>query len=354
MKETLADKVVEIMANKIICPHCHRQNEVQKFCIFCGERLIDDEHFRLMEENPEPTCLNCGRLVLKGQIRCECGYEFKHIKCPNCQTANEYTSRFCISCGEKLWRSDVYLYKYDDSHFKRHLFEKHLPSKLRNISIAKRCSSSNFLKPVPGDSIEDRHIKSLQLMDSMVDGALNEIRSRWKVVSPRYCISCLGTVMPYERFCTKCGCAVGNTKRSKQLRGEKNTYVKPEFTIEDIKMAFFGLDHYLGSLAPAIGESQFEYRERLKWEFAENIIRKNNIKMTVPIQEKPAVQHFKFSEKSEPRKGGYCSFKCRHYREDIVDAQMGYVGDYTDNCWIEYYCDIGHSINEGSYCKDFK
>ena len=38
------------MVDKIICPRCNRENDIQNFCIFCGERLPDGEHV-----NPDPN-----------------------------------------------------------------------------------------------------------------------------------------------------------------------------------------------------------------------------------------------------------------------------------------------------------
>ena len=258
------------MVDKIMCPHCRKMNEIHKFCVYCGKELpISDEQIKLMTEKPEASCLNCGRPVNKGQTRCICGYQFSDIRCPECGTINEYTNRFCISCGEKLWRSDVYDYRYGESYFEYHLiFKEALPRKLRNISLFER--NYAFLKPINLIASYSNDLQSLRAFDLKADDALSEICSRWKVVSPKYCINCLGIINPNAWACPKCGYDFTNgKKRVEQLRSE-NSYSEPAFDFPNLKFTYISHDNHLGSLAPSIGESQFEYRERLKWEFGEH------------------------------------------------------------------------------------
>ncbi len=285
-----------MVLDKIMCPHCRKMNEMHKFCVFCGKQLIsDDDKIKLIKDNPDPYCLNCGRPVKRDQTKCDCGYEFRDIKCPECGEKNPYTNRFCISCGKKLWRSDVYEYEYSERLFEHHLiFDETLPSELHNISLFER-SLVGIAKYYPGD-IGDRvgnNEEKLQSEDLKSDKNLCEIRSRWEVVSPHYCINCLSIlkpemVKPHKCTCPKCGSIyLGDKNRVDYLRSEENKYVEPVFDKTDLKWTSKYSGFYLGSLAPSIGESQFEYRERLKWEFAENIYRKKNIKNTIDYINRP-------------------------------------------------------------------
>ena len=243
------------MVDEIRCPRCLKKNGIQKFCIYCGERLpIDEDQIRLMLEEPDASCLNCGRPVKRGQTRCDCGYEVRSVKCPECESMNEYANRFCTSCGEKLWRSDIFDYKYDKSHFERHLFRKGLPQRLRNTSVFKHYKSG-FLIPVPGDASYEGDLEKLQSLDSKSDDVLSEIGSRWKVVSPNYCISCLGIIRSDEYSCPKCGSDLGDKKRVEQLQSEKDSYAEPIFDTPEWKFTFNFREHYAGSFAPSIGES---------------------------------------------------------------------------------------------------
>ena len=330
------------MVDKVQCPHCRKYNKIHKFCTFCGKELpLDDDQIRLMTAKPEVRCLNCGRPVEENQTRCYCGFEFGDIKCPDCETKNPYTNRFCTSCGEKLWQSDVYDYKYDESHFKPHLFNK-LPRKLRNISVFQRYKS-NFKKPVPGEFRFNGSLIKLQ----KVDDALLDICSRWKVVSPDYCINCLGIIKPDEYSCPKCGFDLSDSKKTvEQLKNEKNNYVQPTFDFPDMKL----YDDYSSSFPPSIGESQFEYRERLKWEFVENNISKNNIKKALDIQNKIILDEKLKRPKRETEAGGYCGHSCRYFYEEYLDESGGLVADATGQ--VDYLCKLGYST--GGYCEYYE
>ena len=279
----------------------------------------------------------------------------RDIKCPECETKNKYINRFCTSCGEKLWRSDVYDYRYDKSHFEHRLFSKNLPQKLRNISVFERNKSQ--LKPAPGDTGYEKGggIKNLLSLDLKLKKSLSEINSRWKIVSPHYCINCLGIIKPHGYSCPKCGFDfTEDKKRAEYLQNTKNNYAEPVFDMVNLKFAFNFSDHYLGSLAPSIGESQLEYRERLKWEFAENTIVKNNIK-----KEMDRLRDFKPVTKPNPSRrksgnGGYCDLSCIHCCEEFLNSSGAIVGDFDDGGYFEYYCNLGHALSYGSFCKDYK
>lgn len=52
--------------------------------------------------------------------------------------------------------------------------------------------------------------------------------------------------------------------------------------------------------------------------------------------------------------GGYCSFNCAHYCEEFLDSYGAIVGDFDSTGYVEYYCNLGHSISHGSFCKDYE
>lgn len=269
------------MEDKIECPKCHKMNDINKFCIFCGEKLpITEERIKLMNDNPEPYCLNCGRSVEKGQAKCECGYGFVDITCPECNTENEYTNRFCTSCGNKLWKSDVYDYKYCTPIFENDLMKKLLPDSLRNTLFYKR--SKDNRGTTSADNIDkdiNWTIKKLESEDLNTDKHLYEICSRWKIVSPNNCINCLKI---HSKVCSCMTPFLTDEKRIESLKSGKNNYIEPVFDIKALKWTSKNKNEsYLRSLAPAIGESQFEYRERLKLEFMENINRKKQINESI-------------------------------------------------------------------------
>lgn len=356
------------MVDKVLCPHCHKFNDIHKFCVYCGKKLpLDDDQIRLMTAKPKVRCLNCGRPVGDGQTKCECGYEFEDINCPYCKAINSYANRFCVSCGKKLWKADVDDYSYNESLFKPYLIVEKFPLGLRNISLYKRYKLDCGIS-FPGDiSRMGTSAEKLQSEILQMDRNLEEIASRWKIVSPDYCINCLEIIKPEDSYCIKCGSRLlGDGKRVEYLQTEKNNYINPPFDRAELKWTSKYSEHYVDSLAPSMWESQLEYRERLKWAFAENVYHKKSIKKKISLLNapKPVVKP-KPAAKPNPaakpkvdevktRSGGYCDVNCRHCYEELLDSYGGIVGDYVDGGYIEYYCHLGHSLSFGSFCEDYQ
>lgn len=59
------------------------------------------------------------------------------------------------------------------------------------------------------------------------------------------------------------------------------------------------------------------------------------------------------SNKTE-KNGGYCSYGCRHYREEYIsiDGSMGF--DFTGSEIIDHYCALGHRVSYGNFCKYYQ
>lgn len=357
------------MKDKKKCPKCGRLNDITKFCIYCGNRLFSDDEIKLINDALKPYCLNCGRPIEAIKEKCECGYEFANIKCPECETENAYFNRFCPSCGEKLWRFNVYDHIYDKRLFKVYILTSEVPYDLRNISVY-RLDRSHRAKYDSGSIKEGigRNSEKLKLEDSKTDKMLQEICSRWRIASPNYCINCLSILKPsasnpQSYSCPKCGTQfMGMAERVEYLKSEKNYYAKPQFEWPDLKWTSKNKECYLDSLAPSIGESQLEYRERLKWEFAENTYRKELIKKEIDIAEMDElieeIQRLERERRERKRrerkssKGGWCDMYCRHCYEEIIDSDGSITGDYTDGGYVEYYCSLGYST--GGFCKHYE
>ena len=356
------------MEDEITCPKCHKKNGRYNFCTYCGEKLSID----INTEVQDPYCLNCARPVEKGQKNCECGYEFGDITCPECNAKNEYTNRFCTSCGEKLWQYKVYYYIYDRRVFEHHLIDRILPDELENTAVYKR--SKKGIGKDPLDYIKNSMtINDYESEISKAESNIKEIRTRWKVVSPYYCIDCLNIIDPDEYTCPHCGYSFSeDDKKIVEYLKNENKYVKPLFENEEMRWTSKGTKQYQKSLAPAIGESQFEYRERLKWEFSENLviidcltsrmadaidreIEENERKKREEEYERQAAERRRREEEYIRQfGGGYCSYNCRYIEEEILTSS-GISGDFTeDTIGVEYYCRLGHSVSIGGFCKDYE
>lgn len=355
------------MEKGVVCPNCHKRNDIQKFCIYCGHQLLDDEQIKLMTDNPEPYCLNCGRPVGKGQEKCECGYEVSYVNCPDCNSKNAYTNRFCTECGKKLWTSDVCEINYGELKFP-YIFDV-FPKELRNTIMHLRYKRGSINFPNDVHNIGE-NVQQLRLNESRIHNHLNELISRWKIVSPNYCINCLSIIKSEECLCKDCRKTLDGKIHVNRIGNKK--YVQPVFDIVRLKWNSKFSEHYPDSLSPTIGESQFEYRERLKWEFAENLSLKSEIEHQITYkikEEERMIAHKKEiaerkRQQEERRKreaeymekygGGYCSLNCRYCYEEFFDSHGVIVGNFDNYGYSEYYCQLGHSVNFGSFCKYYE
>ena len=236
----------------------------------------------------------------------------------------------------------MYSYSYPERLFEEHLLNEVLPPELHNTCLYRRSQKGIGKK-----------FDNIQSDTSKVNTNLSEISSRWKIVSPDYCINCLGIIKPYELTCANCiSDFSADRKRIESIQSEKQ-YKRPIFDDSELKWISKNSTSYIGSLAPDVGESQFEYRERLKWEFAENMKLKKYIKNRIGSLN--ALKSFQRQTKATVNNnGGYCGFNCRHCIEEFFNDSGAIVGDFDSEGYTEYYCRLGHPVNFGMFCKDYK
>ena len=261
------------------CPFCGKLTDKDsRFCVHCGKKFLEGVY-----------CLNCGRPVEENQEKCQCGYELAEITCPECGRKNPYTNRFCVSCSEKLWKSEISTYRYDERLFEIHMRKTKFPRELRNLTVDKRRDRNLiWYHENKGEEIAEHlgwNDATLQRHSANESAFLYEICSRWAIVSPNYCIKCRKQVIG------PCSCVapyLHDQNRIKFLKNSKNSYREPEFDIDEIRWTSkYKSYDYLSSLAPAVGESQLDYRERLKWDFEAALNRKTNI----PLKSAPPQEH---------------------------------------------------------------
>ncbi len=59
-------------------------------------------------------------------------------------------------------------------------------------------------------------------------------------------------------------------------------------------------------------------------------------------------------EENEMNYGDYCDLNCIHCYEEFLDSDGEISGDYSGGGEVEYYCNLGHSMSYGSFCKDYR
>lgn len=77
------------------CPSCHTKlPEGAKFCFGCGAKIES------LNEN-EVICPKCGQKTPKGKFCMQCGQSMINT-CPNCGNELPDRAKFCLNCGQKL------------------------------------------------------------------------------------------------------------------------------------------------------------------------------------------------------------------------------------------------------------
>ena len=232
------------------CPHCSEEFDID---------FVKDVY-----------CFNCGRPVGKNQEKCQCGFEFKDVRCPNCCEWNSYTSNTCVSCGKPLWSHNV-------------VFDTLPPKgcgygKNKELVIDSDFIEKQVLKN-PYDEAGTIYLNTLYREIQKHNIIMDEIHLRWWVVSPLYCKSCQSIIYPFKNTCPNCGINHWHNRLEdplKALKGIDDNYVGSSRTLElstlkwSYKLGDDDLNVYINSLAPMAGESQQSYRKRLIREYGEN------------------------------------------------------------------------------------
>ena len=276
------------------CPFCGKLTDKDsRFCVHCGKKFLEGVY-----------CLNCGRPVEENQEKCECGYELAEIKCPKCGRENPYANRFCMSCGERMWTPKMVNFQYDESFFKNNFKDVEFPKELLNLTVRKRKDAiSDDEKSYNPDYDEDY---------------LCEIWSRWAIVTPDRCVNCL------IKTDIKCPCKYLYLRDRKRIDErieelKKDSYIEPQFDNKDLKTTSRDKhSQYLSSLAPAVGESQLDYRERLKWDFKQTVHHKEKVRSERYAAEIKA----KYSSRPSPEDYESGDWYAEGLPEDVWESQI--------------------------------
>ena len=186
-----------------------------------------------------------------------------------------------------------------------------------------------------------------------------------------FCINCGAKIRKEDNFCTQCGTKIDRSdiKQNKNLSKPviNNTEKQKAEKLKMIDEIFESIDNksktinnktrlHLISIKgilknKVINEniSEEEIHNILKTELEKMIKEQKKVRTT---KEKEIAS--KKIENNETSNGGYCDLSCMHCFEEFLDSCGGIVGDFDSEGYVEYYCNLGHSISYGSFCKDYE
>ncbi len=196
-----------------------------------------------------------------------------------------------------------------------------------------------------------------------------------------FCTNCGAKLGNDYNYCINCGAKLDNSD-IKQNNSSLNS-LHPNYEKEKVKNEFKrivggriffketfsdellrnGLSFYTGTIIKEKLEKEIESGQIKSGEVEHRmnqLIQEYKIKKDHEIAEEEAriakekEMRSKKIENSAQTRGGYCSFNCIHYCEEFLDSQGGIVGDFDSGGYTEYYCNLGHNLSKGNYCKDYE
>ena len=193
-----------------------------------------------------------------------------------------------------------------------------------------------------------------------------------------FCTNCGAKIEKDYKFCINCGTKIDKsdiTDNTHTFKSMPDNYEKEKAKTELKRIVggkiFFnesfndelrknGLSFYAGAII----------KEKLEKEIDAGQLKSGDVKsrMNQLIQEYKDIEQKeenariakqnemmqKKNQSNEMKSGGYCGFNCIHYCEEFLDDHGGIVGDFDSAGYVEYYCNLGHPISNGSFCKDYE
>ena len=260
--------------------------------------------------------------------------------CTNCGAKIRKEDNFCTNCGTKI----------DKSNMKR---DNHLKSTPNNIEKEK---AKKELKRVVGGRLLYNKTFSNELYENGLDitNTGNAIRQQVEKEIDSGQIKSGGVEFRVNQL-------IHEYKIKKEEENKKLKTIDEIFESEEIKSEIRKnkVDQiHVISIKDRLKNKLIDERENMSDEEIKYFIKKEFEKARKD-QEKARITKEKEMisreiEKNKKIRGGYCGLGCRHCYEEFLDSGGGIVGDFDSEGYVEYYCNLGHSIAFGSFCKDYE
>jgi predicted nucleic acid-binding Zn ribbon protein len=150
-----------------------------------------------------------------------------------------------------------------------------------------------------------------------------------------FCINCGARLGKDDNFCTNCG-----TKIDKSAMKQKGSLLKSVNDCVEKKKAEKELKDVNG-------------RSSYNKHFSGTIYNGSDANTGKVIKHQVKKERVRKIEENKSH-GGNCGYGCKHFREEYLGIDGGLDFDFTGEEIVDHYCDLGHSISYGSFCKYYE
>lgn len=222
--------------------------------------------------------------------------------CTNCGARLRMSDNFCIKCGTKIKKSTI---KYNN------------PSS----------------KPMPNNMEKDKTKKEIKRVVGEVESGMNQLMGKCK------------TKLEKEMKDAE--------ERNRKKKMIDRIFESPEIKSEIRKDRPIDAFAIKGNLENKI----INERENMSEDEIKHFI-KSELRKAREREAKASIAKEKEmgSKKTQENKayGSYCNQGCRHCYEQYIHSGGEVDFDFTGEEIIDYFCNLGHSISFGRFCKDYE
>ena len=188
-----------------------------------------------------------------------------------------------------------------------------------------------------------------------------------------FCTNCGAKLEKGDNFCSACGTKINKpllktvndilekkTEQTSKEKEEKKKLIDAIFESEEIKSKIrknninqINVIYIKDSIKDKLINNKENMSEEEIKDFIKTELEKAKIEQRKARIAKEKAISSKI-EKTEIVHGNYCDFNCRYCYEEFLDSRGGIVGDFDSEGYVEYYCQLGHSLSFGSYCEDYE
>lgn len=262
--------------------------------------------------------------------------------CINCGTKLGKDDNYCINCGTKIDKSDIgydtHFTSVSDSREKEKAkkeLKRVVGGILYNNTFSHKLIENGLDIVRTRDAIKhqvEKEIESGQITSGGVEFRVNQLIQEHKIKKDKE--------KEEEKKKLK---MIDEIFESEEIKSKITEYKIGQKNVTTIKDR---LKNKLINKKENMSEAEIKFF--IKTEFEQVRIEQNKARI---IREE---MNRKKMEKPQRTNGGYCSLNCRHYYEELFDSRGGIVGDYDDDGYVEYYCNLGHPISHGRFCEDYE